>query len=98
MARRCGDLARTSSDLPCHDRKPQHRAGFIFGPDMLIRRHDYSVEIAGNSSAAQYMSDLVSIDGIEFPTRRRVYLRDDNLIPMLDTLMVSIDLSGFRFA
>ena len=70
---------------------------FYFGPDMLIRRHDYSVEIAGNFSAAQYMSDLVNIDGIKIPTRRRVYLRDDNLMPMLDTLMVSIDLSGFRF-
>ena len=61
---------------------------------MLIRRHDYRVEIAGNFPAAQYMSDLVSIDGIKIPTRRRVYLRDDNLMPMLDTLMVSIDLSG----
>jgi hypothetical protein len=64
---------------------------------MLIRRHDYSVEIAGNFAAAQYISDPVSIDGIKIPTRRRVYLRDENFMPMLDTLMVSIDLSGFRF-
>ena len=70
---------------------------FYFGPDMLIRRHDYSVEIAGNFPAAQYISDLVSIDGIKIPTRRRAYLRDENLMPMLDTLMVSIDLSDFRF-
>jgi hypothetical protein len=55
------------------------------------------VEIAGNFAAAQYISDPVSIDGIKIPTRRRVYLRDENLMPMLDTLMVSIDLSGFRF-
>jgi hypothetical protein len=39
----------------------------------------------------------VSIDGIKIPTRRRAYLRDENLMPMLDTLMVSIDLSDFRF-
>ena len=64
---------------------------------MLIRRHDYRVEIAGNFQAAQYISDLVSIDGIKIPTRRRAYLRDENLMPMLDTLMVSIDLSDFRF-
>jgi hypothetical protein len=64
---------------------------------MLIRRHDYKVEIAGNFPAAQYISDLVSIDGIKVPTRRRVYLRDKNLAPMLDALMVSIDLSAFRF-
>jgi hypothetical protein len=70
---------------------------FYFGPDMLIRRHDYSVEIAGNFAAAQYISDPVSIGGIKIPTRRRVYLRDEHLMPMLDALMVSIDLSGFHF-
>jgi hypothetical protein len=70
---------------------------FYFGPDMLIRRHDYRVEIAGNFPAAQYVSDPVSVDGITVPTRRRAYLRDENLTPMLDTLMVSIDLSDFRF-
>src|SRR5215218_466488 len=70
---------------------------FYFGPDMLIRRHDYSVEIAGNFAAAQYVSDPVSVDGIKIPTRRRAYLRDENLAPMLDALMVSIDLSSFHF-
>jgi hypothetical protein len=70
---------------------------FYFGPDMLIRRHDYRVEIAGNFPAAQYISELINIDGIKLPTRRRVYLRDENLGPMLDALMVSIDLSAFRF-
>jgi hypothetical protein len=70
---------------------------FYFGPDMLIRRHDYRVEIAGNFPAAQYLSNSVSVDGIKIPTRRRAYLRDEDLKPMLDVLMVSIDLSGFRF-
>jgi len=70
---------------------------FYFGPDMLIRRHDYRVEIAGNFPAAQYISEMVSVDGIKFPTKRRAYLRDANHTPMFDTLMVSINLSGFRF-
>jgi hypothetical protein len=70
---------------------------FYFGEDMLIRRHDYHVEIAGSFPAAQYISDPVNVDGIWIPTRRRAYLRDADLTPMLDTLMVSIDLSGFRF-
>jgi hypothetical protein len=70
---------------------------FYFGPDMLIRRHDYRVEIAGNFPAAQYISDPVSVDGIKIPTKRRAYLRDGDLTPMLDALMVSIDLSSFRF-
>ena len=70
---------------------------FYFDPDMLIRRHDYHVEIAGSFRAAQYISDPVNVDGIWIPARRRAYLRDDDLTPMLDTLMVSIDLSNFRF-
>ena len=71
---------------------------FYFGPDKIIRRHDYRVEIAGNFPAAQYISDPVDVDGIKIPTRRRAYLRDENLAPMLDALMVSIDLSAFRFS
>jgi len=71
---------------------------FYFGPDMLIRRHDYRVEIAGSFAAAQYISDPVSVDGIKIPTKRRAYLRDEDLTPLLDTLLVSIDLSDFRFS
>jgi hypothetical protein len=53
--------------------------------------------VAGNFPTTQYVSDLVTIDGITTPTRRRIYLRDDDLMPMRDALMVSIDLSDFRF-
>ncbi|WP_431204510.1 hypothetical protein ACQ86E_05300 [Bradyrhizobium betae] len=70
---------------------------FYFGPDMLIRRHDYRVEIAGNFPAAQYVSEPVSVDGLTLPTRRRIYLRGDDLTPLRDELMVSIDLSDLRF-
>jgi hypothetical protein len=70
---------------------------FYFGPDMLVRRHDYRMEIAGNVPAAQYISDHVDADGIWIPTKRRVYLRDDDLTPMLDTQLSLIDLSNFRF-
>ncbi|MBR0819915.1 hypothetical protein [Bradyrhizobium liaoningense] len=70
---------------------------FYFGSDMLIRRHDYRVEIAGNFPAAHYVSEPVSVDGFRLPTRRRIYLRGEELMPLRDELMVSIDLSDFRF-
>jgi hypothetical protein len=38
------------------------------------------------------------VDGIKIPTKRRAYLRDDDLTPMLDALLVSIDLTDFRFS
>ncbi|MCA1381012.1 MULTISPECIES: hypothetical protein [Bradyrhizobium] len=71
---------------------------FYFGPDMLIRRHDYHVQIAGNFPAAQYFSEPVVIDGITIPTRQRAYLRDRDLKPIPEDLMVGIDLSVVRFS
>jgi hypothetical protein len=70
---------------------------FYFGPEMLLRRHDYRVEIAGNFPAAQYISNPISVEGIKIPTKRRAYLRGDNLMPVLDAPLVTIDLSDFRF-
>lgn len=70
---------------------------FYFGPDMVMRRHDYRVEIAGNFAVAEYVSDPAPVDGIKVPTKRRAYLRDESLMPMLDALMVSTDVSDIRF-
>lgn len=70
---------------------------FYFGEDFLLRRHDYTVEISGGFSAAQYVSDFVEVEGLYFPTRRRAYLRGPDMNPVHDMLLVSIDLSNFRF-
>jgi hypothetical protein len=69
---------------------------FYFGEDFLLRRHDYNVDVAGGHGAAQYVYDFVEVDGLHFPTKRRAYLRADDLQPRRDHLMVSIDLSNFR--
>lgn len=62
---------------------------FYFGPDHLLRRHDYRVDVAGGFAAAQSLHDIVEVEGVKFPTRRRAYRSDQ--------LMVSIDLSNIRF-
>lgn len=59
----------------------------------LIKRHDYDVEIAGNTPGAHYLSDYVEVQGIRFPTRRRIYPRQGDGTPMAEPLVVSIDLS-----
>jgi hypothetical protein len=85
-------------------RFPEHIAShsaeqdFYFGPDFLLRRHDYRVDVCGGFGAAQYVHDLVDADGIKYPTRRRAYLRGPGGQPARDVLLVSIDLSEFRFA
>jgi len=70
---------------------------FYFGPDGLLRRHDYHVDVAGGFAAAHLVSDFVEVEGIHLPTRRRAYQRGDDLKPIFDPLMVSIDLTGFEF-
>lgn len=70
---------------------------FYFGDDLLLRRHDYHVDIAGGFAAAQYVHDIEAADGIKFPTKRRAYLRGPDGRPVHDHLMVSIDLSEVHY-
>ena len=70
---------------------------FYFDKDLLLRRHDYSVNVAGGFAAAQLTSDYVTANGIRLPTRRRAYARGSDRQPILEMLMVSIDISEVRF-
>jgi hypothetical protein len=71
---------------------------FFFGEDLLLCRHDYSVNIAGGFPAAQLTSEYVVADGIHLPTKRRAYTRGPDRRPIADMLMVSIDLSDVTFS
>lgn len=71
---------------------------FYFDNDMLLRRHDYSVNIAGGFDAAQLTSDYVEADGLRLPTKRRAYMRSPDRRPIVDLKMVSIDLSEVHFS
>ena len=70
---------------------------FFFGDDLMLRRHDYSVNIAGGFKAAQLTSNYLTADGIQLPTKRRAYTRGPDRRPILEMLMVSIDVSDVRF-
>ncbi|MES1226240.1 MAG: hypothetical protein ABUT20_62770, partial [Bacteroidota bacterium] len=64
----------------------------------LIRRLDYSVEIAGNMLCAHYLSDYKNISGITMATKRVVYLIGENNMPRLDSpVIVSIEFSDIEF-
>lgn len=62
------------------------------GNDGLLRRHDYDVEIAGNTPGAHFISDYRDIQGIMFPTKRRIFPRQPDGRAMAEPLVVSIDL------
>lgn len=71
---------------------------FYFGDDLLLRRHDYQVDVAGSFPTAQYVDSFVNVQGLKIPTRRRAYVRGPDLRPVRDLLMVAIDLSNFEFS
>ncbi len=71
---------------------------FFFGEDLMLRRHDYNVNIAGGFAAAQLTSGYVDANGIRLPTKRRAYTRGPDRRPILAVLMVSIDISDVSFA
>jgi hypothetical protein len=43
---------------------------FFFGGDLMLRRHDYNVNIAGGFGAAQLTSDFVVANGVHLPSAR----------------------------
>jgi hypothetical protein len=70
---------------------------FFFGEDLMLRRHDYSVNVAGGVAAAQLTSQYVTANGLRLPTKRRAYARGPDCRPILDVLLVSLDFSEVAF-
>jgi hypothetical protein len=69
-----------------------------FGPDGLMRRHDYTVDILGGATGANYPTDCRSFQGIKMPTRRRIYAYDDAMQKVPDPLLVSLDFGKLSFS
>ncbi len=65
--------------------------------DLMLRRHDYQVNVAGGFGAAQLASNPITADGIRLPSRRLAYTRGPDRRPILDMLMVSMDIGEVSF-
>lgn len=63
-----------------------------FGPDSLLRRHDYTVDILGGATGLNYASDYRDVDGIIVPARRRVYAYEGDYQLMNEPVLVAIDM------
>ena len=63
-----------------------------FGPDGLLRRHDYTVDILGGATGLNYASEYRDIDGIIVPTKRRIYAWEGDYQPVKEPLLVAIDM------
>jgi len=69
-----------------------------FGPDGLLRRHAYTVDIMGGTAGLNYASDFRNVDGIVVPTKRRVYARDANNQKIPEPVLVAIDIREIAFS
>ena len=71
---------------------------FYFGNDFLLRRQDYTLDIAGGHKIANYALDVARWDGLLIPTKRRAYLCDDDKYRVLyNRLFISIDFSDISY-
>jgi hypothetical protein len=76
------------ADIASHSREQV----FYFDRGGLLRRHDYVAELIGGLPAANYASDHRPFAGLVLPTRRLVYARGPDNLPLTDRLAVSIDI------
>src|SRR5450432_1461456 len=67
-----------------------------FGPDGLLRRHDYTVDILGGATGLNYASDYEDVDGIIVPTKRRVYAYEGDYQLVREPLLVAIDMAEIQ--
>jgi hypothetical protein len=67
-----------------------------FGPDGLIRRHDYTVDILGGATGLNFASDYRDVDGIIVAAKRRIYAYEGDYQIVKEPLLVSIDLEGIE--
>ena len=68
-----------------------------FGPDGLLRRHQYTVDVLGAARGLNYAYDYRDIDGIKVPTRRRIYGDDGGGHRIPNPVLISIDISEMEF-
>jgi hypothetical protein len=68
-----------------------------FGSDGLMRRHDYTVDILGGATGANYTTNYRDCQGIMMPMTRRIYAYDEALKKVPEPLLVSIDFNSMTF-
>ena len=68
-----------------------------FGPDGLLRRHDYTVDILGGATGLNYASEYRDVGGIIVPTRRRIYAYEGDYVKVPEPVLVAIDMGEITF-
>jgi hypothetical protein len=81
---------RLNVTFPDHIKTHARNQVFCFGPDGLLRRHDFTIDIVDPGTESQlYAADYRNVDGIIIPATRRAYatVGDDQIV------LVAIDMA-----
>ena len=83
---------RLKVTFPDRIKSPTREQISCFGPDGLLRRQDYTVDILGGAPGLNYASDCREVDGIIIPTKRRIYGWKGDYQPVPGPLLIAIDM------
>jgi hypothetical protein len=76
-----------------HDIKSHAREQIAcFGPDGLLRRHDFTIDVIGGAPGMLDATDHREVDGIIIPTTRRGYAWQGDYQRIPEPLLVAIDI------
>ena len=78
--------------FPDHIKSHTREQISCFGPDGLLRRHDFTIDILGGATGMLYASDYRDVDGIIIPTTRRGYAWQGDYQRIPEPLLVAIDM------
>jgi hypothetical protein len=83
---------RLKVTFPEHIKSHTRQQISCFGPDGLLRRHDFTIDVIGGATGMLYATDYRDVDGIMIPGVRRGYAwhGDYQLVP--EPLLVAIDM------
>jgi hypothetical protein len=84
---------RLQVTFPDDVRSHTRQQNFCFGADGLLRRHDYTVDILGGGTGLNYASEYREVEGLMFPTKRRVYAYEGDYQLVPEPLLVAVDIA-----
>jgi len=83
---------RLTVTFPEHLKSHTREQISCFGPDGLLRRHDFTIDILGGATGMLYATDSRNVDGIIIPTTRRGYAWQGDYQRIPEPLLVAIDM------
>src|ERR687891_860721 len=83
---------RLNVTFPDHIKSHTRQQISCFGPDGLLRRHDFTIDILGGAPGMLYATGYRDVDGIIIPTTRRGYAWQGDYQLAPEPLLVAIDI------